>query len=188
MLTLPVFAATQAVNAAAISPTLKTSVSVQEAIQLTLGTGSGCAVTGAGGGADYNVSFGNIDAMGINNGSCGNKFAPTTPGSTNAAYYTDYTLTPIYTSQATSTGTITAYVSANFTKANLSIVQAASAPGAISDLAAMSTNVAAQTSVATNAASGTPITRYVGVSLAPTNNSGLTGNDAATITYTLTVP
>jgi len=54
-------------------------------------------------------------------------------------------------------------------------------------LTPMSTNAGAQTSVATNAVSGTALTRYIGVSVAPTNAAGLTGADAATITYTLTV-
>ena len=102
-------------------------------------------------------------------------------------YYSDYTLTPVFTSQAVSTNTIAAYVSSTFAKANLSIVQANSTPVAIGDLTAMSTNAGAQTSVGTNAASGTALTRYVGVSVAPTNGAGLTGADSATITYTLTV-
>ena len=43
------------------------------------------------------------------------------------------------------------------------------------------------TTVATNATSGTALTRYIGVAVEPINGSGLTGADAATITYTLTV-
>jgi hypothetical protein len=180
------FAATQATNTNIVSPTLKVNVTVQNAVQLTLATGSLCTV-GAGSGTDYSVTFGNIDALGINNGSCGNKFAPTTPGSTNSVYYTDYSVTPVFISQAVSTNTITAYVSANFAKASLSVLQSTSAPSGIGDLSAMSTSSGSPTSVATNATSGTGITRYVGVAVAPTNGASLTGTDAATITYTLTV-
>jgi len=43
--------------------------------------------------------------------------------------------------------------------------------------AAMSTSGAAQTSVATNATNGATITRYVGVSIAPTNGASLIGAD-----------
>jgi len=186
LLATQAFAGTNATNTNTVSPTLKVSVTVQSAIQLTLATGTGCTVT-AGGGTDYAISFGNVDAMGINAPSCGNKFLPTTPGSTNAAYYTDYTLTPIFTSQSVSTNTITAYVSSNFAKANLSIVQNNSSPASIANLTAMSTSAGAPTSVATNATNGTTITRYIGVSIAPTNAAGLTGADSATITYTLTV-
>jgi hypothetical protein len=140
-----------------------------------------------GGGGDYNMSFGAVDALGISTPGCGAQFTPTTPGSTPAVYYADYKITPIFTGQSVSTNTISAYVSANFAKSNLSIVQASNTPAAIGDLAAMSTSSGSQTNVATNATSGTALTRYIGVSVAPTNGASLTGADSATVTYTLTV-
>ena len=182
----PAWAATSAVNTNTVSPTLVVNVTVQKAIQLTLATGSQCVVN-AGGGGDYNISLGNVDALAINAATCGSKFAPTTPGASNAVYYTDYTITPAFTSQSVATNTLTAYVSTAFAKANLSVAQSTAAPAVIADLTAMSTNAGAQTSLAANAVSGTALTRYVGVSIAPTNGAGLTGVDSATITYTLTV-
>jgi len=182
----PFFASTSATNTNAVSPLAKVNVNVQDAIELTLATGTGCTIS-AGGGTDYSMSFGNIDALAINGPTCGSKFAPTTPGVTNAAYYSDYQLTPVFSSQTVSTNVVTAYVSSNFAKASLSIVQSNAAPATIANLTPMSTNAGAQTSVATNAVSGTALTRYIGVSVAPTNAAGLTGADAATITYTLTV-
>jgi hypothetical protein len=182
----PLFAGTDATNTNAVSPTLVVNVTVQKAIRLTLATGSQCTVN-AGGGGDYNINFGNVDALAINNASCGNKFAPTTPGSTNAVYYTDYSVTPMFTSQSATNNTLQAYVSSTFSKANLSIVQSSATPGAISDLTAMSSNSGSQTSLATNATSGTALTRYIGVAVAPTNGASLSGADSATITYTLTV-
>jgi len=184
--TVQAFAATQATNTNTISPTLVVNVTVQKAVRLTLATGTTCTVN-AGGSGDYNINLGNVDALAIQAPACGNSFAPTTPGTTNAAYYSDYTITPIFTSQSVSTNTIDAYVSSNFAKANLTVVQANALPASIAGLTAMSTSVAAQTSVATNALSGTALTRYVGVEIAPSNGPGLTGADAATITYTLTV-
>jgi len=162
------------------------NVTVQDAIQLTLVTGTGCTVN-AGSGADYSMNFGSVDALAINTASCGNKFTPTTPGTTSAVYYSDYQVTPVFTSQAVPTNTVTAYVSSNFAKANLSIVQDNAVPSVITDLAAMSLVVGTQTNIATNAVSGTALTRYIGVSVAPTNGTALTGADVATITYTLTV-
>jgi hypothetical protein len=166
----PAFAATSAVNASTVSPTLVISVTVQKAIGLTLSqgaSGGACAVTTA---SDYSMSFGNVDALGINTPTCGAKFDPTTPGSSPSAYYTDYKLTPSFTNQASTTAAVTAYVSTNFaTLSNiLAVVQASSAPGAI----------------------GTAITRYIGVTVQPTNSSSVTvsGSDTATITYTMTVP
>lgn len=185
-LAVSAMAGTQAKNTNTVSPTLNVSVTVQKAIQLTLGSGAGCAVN-TGSGTDYSIDFGTVDALAINNGSCGSKFAPTTPGVSNAVYYTDYTVTPVFTSQSVSTNSITAYVSTNFGMANLSVVQSNSAPAAVTDLSAMSTNAASPTTVATNAATGTAITRYVGVAVAPTNGAGTNGAGSATITYTLTV-
>lgn len=182
----PFFASTSASNTNTVSPAAKVNVNVQNAIQLTLATGTGCTLS-AGGGTDYVMSFGNIDALAVNGPTCGNKFAPTTPGVTNAAYYSDYALTPVFAGQLVSTNTLQAYVSSTFAKANLSVVQSNVAPASIASLTPMSTNAGAQTVVATNAVSGTTLTRYIGVSVSPANAAGLTGADAATITFTLTV-
>src|ERR1700720_2380602 len=83
------FAGTTATNTNIVQPTLQISATVQSAIQLTLSAGTAavvhCAVTPNGGNPDYKMDFGTVDALGINNGNC-NKFAPTTPGTTNAIY------------------------------------------------------------------------------------------------------
>jgi hypothetical protein len=177
-------AATSAANASSISPTLVVNVNVQKAVRLTLATGTMCTVSP---GSDYSIDFGTVDALGISNPTCAaSKYAPTTPGTTPAVYYTDYKITPVFTGQGGTSGTVTAYVSSTFTNTDLSVVQANSTPSAITDLAAMSTNPASPTSVATGAASGTALTRYIGVSVAPGNTAA--GSDSATITYTLTVP
>ncbi len=112
---LPVFANTSATNTNTISPALVVNVTVQKAISLTLATGTGCTVSA---GSDYSINLGTVDALAINSG-CASKFAPTTPGVTDAAYYSDYKLTPVFTSQTVSTNTLTAYVSSTFAKANL---------------------------------------------------------------------
>jgi hypothetical protein len=107
-------AATSAVNASTVSPTLQISVTVQKAIALTLSQGAGagaCNITTA---SDYSISFGNVDALGINTPTCGAKFDPTTPGVSASAYYTDYKLTPMFTNQSATSATVTAYVSTNF--------------------------------------------------------------------------
>jgi hypothetical protein len=174
---VPTFAVTSATNTNTISPTLKV---------LTLATGTQCAVT-AGGGADYSMNFGNVDALGITAPACGSQYVPTTPGTTNAAYYSDYKITPIFTSQAVSTNTVKAYVSTNFAKANLSLVYDTILPAGIGTLSAMGTTPATANTLVTNAVSGTALTQYIGVEIAPTNGAGLTGADSAIVTYTLTV-
>jgi hypothetical protein len=184
-------AATDAVNASSVSPVLQVSVTVQKAIRLTLSTGTSGTTCTVNSGSDYSMNFGSVDALGINT-PCGAKFDPADPGTSPSAYYTDYRVTPVFTNQNGTSATVTAYVSANFaTLSNvLSIVQASSTPGTISALTAMSTTPGSPTSVGTGLASGTAVTRYVGVHVQPTNSSNATvsGSDSASITYTLTVP
>ena len=184
-------ASTDGVNVSTVSPTLQVSATVQKTIRLTLSTGTSgttCTVATA---SDYSINFGNIDALGINT-PCGSKFAPTTPGSTAAAYFTDYRLTPTFTNQTSTSATVTAYVSSNFATLSsiLTVVQANSSPGAIGALTAMSTASGSPTSLGTGLANGTAITRYIGVTVAPTNSAvgTVSGTDSATITYTMTVP
>jgi hypothetical protein len=189
-LSTQVFAATTAANASTVSPTMKISVNVQKAVQLTLSTGSQCTV-GTGSPQDYLMTFGNVDALGISVPTCGSVYAPTTPGQTAAVYYSDYKLTPSFSGQSGATsGTVTAYVSTNFTNtAVLAVVQANAAPASIASLTAMSTTSATPTSVGTTLANGTAITRYVGVQVSVQNGaSAFTGADSAVVTYTLTTP
>ena len=189
LLAMPAFGATSATSTNTISPTLKINVTVQSAIQLTLATNSQCAVTPAGGAPDYSMNFGNVDALGINAPTCGSQFLPTTPGTTNAAYFSDYKITPIFTSQSVATNTLKAYVSANFAKANLSVVYnvGPGVPASIAALSAMGVTAGTANTLGTNLTSGTAVVQYIGVEVAPTNGAGLTGADAATVTYTLTV-
>ncbi len=186
------FAATENTNTNSIAPTLQVNATVQKAIRLTLSQGSQCAITSPGsGGQDYSISFGNVDALGINDPACGAKFAPATPGTDAAVYYSDYQLTPVFTNQNATTNTISAHVSNNFATLSgiLSVVQANTQPASAAGLTAMSTSGASPTSVVTNAANNTAVTRYIGVSVLPTNSSSaaVNGSDSATVTYTLTV-
>jgi hypothetical protein len=187
----PAFAQTQATGTNTVSSTLQVSATVAKALQLTLSTGTQCAVAAGATPPDYTMSFGTVDALGISAGACGAKYSPTTPGTSPAVYFSDYKIKPIFTSQSAANNTITAYVSTDFgaTAAGLlTIVQANAAPSAIGDFTAMSKLVGSQTSVATNVGSGVEVTRYIGVSVAPLNTAGtLTGSDSARITYTLTV-
>jgi len=190
MFSMQALANTQAPNASTVSPTVKISVTVQKAIQLTLSTGSMCTVSG-GSGTDYQITFGTVDALGISTPTCGTVYAPTTPGVSPAVYYTDYKLTPAFSGQTTTAGgTVTAYVSSNFTNPTvLAVVQSNTAPASISSLTAMSTAPATPTSVGTTVVSGTAITRYVGVQVSVQNSAApFTGGDSAVVTYTLTAP
>ena len=187
------FAATQATNANAVSPTVQLSANIVDAVQLTLtqGTsGSACPIGAGSNPPDYTMSFGTVDALAINNASCGSKYTPAQTG-TDAVYYTDYQLNPVFTSQPSTTSpTIKAFVSTNFANSNIKIVRdtanSAAVPAA-NGFTAMSTLPGTPDTLASAVATGTPLTRYIGVDIAPTNGSGLTGNQSATVTFTLTV-
>ena len=181
-----------AVNASTVSPTLQIRVTVQKAIRLTLSQGASagaCTVTTA---SDFSMNFGSVDALGISTPTCGSTFAPATPGVSPAAFYTDYRLTPVFSNQSATSATITAYVSTNFAALSsvLAVVHSTTAPANIGALNAMSTISGSPTSIGTSLASGAPITRYIGVTVQPTNSgsSTVSGSDSATITYTMTVP
>jgi hypothetical protein len=190
-------AQTQATNTNKVSPTLQVSANVQKAVQLTLSTGTvaaaHCAVA-PGAGTDYSMNFGTVDGLGINAGNC-NKFSPTTPGVSNAVYWSDYQLTPVFSSQSVSTNTITAQVTTTFGgvangTSNLIIVRDSANSSTLPASAASFSNMgsAAADTIATNAANGTALTRYIGIAVTPANGASvLTGNQSATVTFTLTV-
>lgn len=190
-------AGTQATNTNTVSPTLQVTANVQKAVQLTLTTGTvataHCAVA-AGSGTDYSMNFGTVDGLGINAGNC-NKFAPTTPGVSNAVYWSDYQLTPLFSSQSVTTNTITAQVTTTFGgvangTSNLIIVRDSANSSTLPTGATSFTNMgsASADTIATNAANGTAITRYIGIAVTPANGASvLTGTQSATVTFTLTV-
>lgn len=191
-------AATQAVNVATVAPTLQISATIQKAVSLTLSTGttagiSHCAVNAGGGPPDYTMNFGTVDALAINAGNC-NKIAPTVPGTDNAIYWSDYKVTPVYTSHQVFAGTtVSAQVTADFAAPNnIFVVRSATAtssttPTLLTDFAALSTG-SADTIGAAGVASGTALTRFIGVAVKPDNNvAALQGPQSATVTFTLTV-
>jgi hypothetical protein len=190
------FAGTQATNTNTVSPTLQVSATIQKAVRLTLSTGTAavthCAVVAAGGTPDYTMSFGTVDALGINAGNC-NLFAPATPGVSNAIYWSDYNLTPIFTGQSVATSTITSQVTTDFAAPhNVFIVRDSANSSAVpaSGAAFTAMGVASADTIATNPTNGTAITRYIGVAVTPANGGApapLTGPQSATVTFTLTV-
>lgn len=191
------FAATQAANTNTVAPTLNVTATIQKAVSLTLATGttggiSHCAVVASGGASDYTMNFGTVDALGINAGSC-NKFNPVTPGTTNAIYWTDYQITPVFTSHtATSGTTVTAQVTTDFAAPhNILIVRdtanSSTVPAGAASFSAMGTGAADNIGGAA-VASGTALTRFIGVAVTPANGATvLQGAQTATVTFTLTV-
>jgi hypothetical protein len=175
-----------------VAATLAVKATLAKAVQLTLNTGSGCTVSNGGGG-DFSLDFGTVDALGIATGCTGagaGKLTSTASGN-QAVYYTDYTITPAFTNQGTATGsTLTSYVSSAFGQSGFSIVQTNSAPSEFGDFVAMSTASGSPTDVKGGSAitTNTPLTRYVGVKVDGANANVPTGaSSTAVVTYTLTI-
>jgi hypothetical protein len=193
------FAATTATGNT-VSPTLQINANVQSVISLTLSVGSTvgitnhCALT-AGSSPDYTMDFGTIDALGLSAPTCGKSFGlnGSTPGVSDAIYATDYVLTPAFAGQVGgNTGTIKAFVSTNFTPTNLYVVydtaNSSTLPANASSFSKMPLTSGGAVAVGAAVTSSTPITRFVGVGVTPTNGAGSFGNASATVTYTLTIP
>jgi hypothetical protein len=191
------FAATQAAGAATVAPTLNVSATIQKAVSLTLATGttggvSHCAVVAAAGSPDYTMNFGTVDALGINAGNC-SKFNPATPGVSDAIYWTDYQVTPVFTSHSAVAGTtVTAQVTTDFAAPhNVYLVRdtanSSTVPVGVGSFSAFGVS-SADTIGAAGVASGTALTRFIGVAVKPDNGATvLTGAQTATVTFTLTV-
>ncbi len=198
------FANTGAANTNTVSPTLVVNATVQDAVQLTLSTGAlggvnHCAIA-AGGGGDYNMSFGTVDALGVNAGNC-NVFTPTTPGQTPAVYWTDYQLTPVWAGlTATNAASITAFAPA--LEAGVVIQVPSTSPDqsttaglnvgtwtTIGATAGTATPVVSGTVLSGAGANGTALTRFLGLSVSPTAAAAAGGGTAVstTVTFTMTI-
>ncbi len=189
------FAGTSATGSS-VKPTLQISATIQSAVSLTLATGTTAGVNhcsvATGATTDYSMNFGNVDALAVNTGNC-NVFAPATPGTSNAVYWSDYNVLPVYTSQTSFAGTtVGAQVLTDFGKSNIFVVRSATPTDATTPTGAASFSAMTVGSDdiigAAGVASGTSFTRFLGVAVKPDNGAAVgTGLQTATVQFTLTV-
>jgi len=157
------------------------ATNVQTAVRLTLGTASGGVTISPA--SDYSMSYGNVNGLGIGPSSG----LTVVSASGGVIYTTPYLLQPSFSSFSTSTATLKAYVSLDFV--HPAIVEMRNASSSGGPYAAISKSSGSQTSLTATAASGTAVTRYLGLFVANTNGaSAFTGADNARLTYTLTAP
>jgi len=174
-------ASTSATGTNTVAPTLKVNATIQSAVQLTLATGSGGCAISAGSGTDYQISFGNVNGLGVGTPTCG---SVNTITASNAQYITSYQLTASFAGFTTTSSTAVTLTTAGFThSALLTLGEASTSGGTYTSIPSSGTTL----SIATTT-SGSAITRYLGLTVANTNGgSAFTGADSATITFTLTV-
>lgn len=161
---------------------------VQTAVQLLLSTASGgLPVSPA---SDFSMNYGNVNGQGIGAPAPGLTIVPAAGGVT---YSTPYQMQPSFSSLTSTTGSVSAYVSSGFAHPSSLILQDSASAGG--PYASISTLGGSPTPITASAASGSTITRYLGLFVSNANGpgafpgtSGASGADSAVLTYTLTVP
>jgi hypothetical protein len=129
------------------------------------------------------MNFGNVNGLGIGPGT-GLSTVSATGG---IIYSTPYLINPVFTNFASTTGSVSVYVSTNF--AHPTILKANDAASSGGPYTVMSTTQAIPTSITRSAADRSSITRYLGLFVSNINGAtAFTGTDNATLTFTLTVP
>lgn len=164
-----------AVGSATTTSELEMSATVQTAVQLNISTGSGGAtVSGSNSTGLFSLSFGNVNGLGLGTPAAGISVVADASG---ALYKTPINLTPVYSGFTTETATIEVEQDAAGDTA-----LAREGNSSISSSSTVSTSTPA--SVASGAASGVAIERYVGMYAARTEAAGA---KSATLIYTITV-
>lgn len=164
-----------ALNTGTTTSELEMSATVQTAVQLNISTGAGGAtVSGSNATGLFNISFGNINGLGVGTPTAGVTVVADASG---ALYKTPINLTPLYSGFTTETATIEVEQDAagdtTLTREGNSSISASST---------VSTTTPA--SVASGGASGAAVERYVGLYAA---RSEAAGAKSATLIYTITV-
>ena len=163
------------VGSATTTSELEMSATVQTAVQLNISTGTGGAtVSGSNSTGLFSVNFGNINGLGLGTPAAGISVVTNASG---ALYKTPINLTPVYSGFTTETATIEVVQDASG-----DTQMAREGNSSISASSTVSTSTPA--SVATGAASGVSIERYVGMYAA---RSEAAGAKSATLIYTITV-
>ncbi len=171
----------QVLQTATVSFNAAPNNTVQTAVQLTLATAAGgLTVTPA---ADYSMNFGNVNGLGFGPGAG----LTTVAAAGGVIYSTPYLLQPIFTDFTSTTATIKAFVSTNF--AHPAILKMNDAAASAGPYTLIGTSAGTATQITSTAGDRSTITRFLGLFVSNVNGAAaFTGNDAATLTFTLTVP
>jgi len=178
------------VNGAVITTDVATlalnNSTVQNAVQLTLGTATGgLTITPSAPLQDpFSMNFGNVNGLGIGPATGLTTFSQ----AGGMIYSTPYNVLPIFTDMSSTAASIKVCVSTTFThSAVLGLHDSAS--GSSGSFSSISTNCGTATSLTSSAVDRSTITRYLGLFVSNVNGAtAYTGVDNATLTYTLTVP
>jgi hypothetical protein len=154
---------------------------VQNAVRLTLATApAGLTVTPQ---SDYSMSFGNVNGLGFGPGAG----LTTVAAAGGAIYSTPYLLQPVFADFSSTTATIKVFVSTNF--AHPTLLQLRDAAASAGPFNNIGITAGTATQITSAAADRTSITSYLGLFVSNVNGAtSFRGSDAATLTFTMTVP
>ena len=166
---------------------LTISATAQSALQIDIATDvGGATVTGAVGENStgvFSVSFGNVNGLGIGSPTSG--VSITSRDSSGTLYTSPIKLTPYFSGFTSTTATVKVYQDASTSSNSQSAAREGSAPGSV---AAVPTTALTANTVTSTAASGTDITRYVGLFVSNANGgSSVTGALAPKVIYEVSV-
>jgi hypothetical protein len=166
---------------------LTISATAQSALQIDIATsGGGATVTGATGENStglFSVSFGNVNGLGIGTPTSG--VSITSRDSSGTLYTSPIKLTPYFSGFTSTTATVKVYQDATASANSQAAVREGSAPGSV---AVVPTTALSANTVTSTAASGTDITRYVGLYISNANGgSSVVGALAPKVIYEVSV-
>ncbi len=169
-------------NCSTVDSNLTLSAMAETAVTLTITTGSGGATVTDDGSGAFSVSFGNVNGLGVGAPVAG--VSVNTSGS-GATYTTPITVTPAFSGFASTTATVKVYQDSGTSSDSQA---AAREGGSAVGVGSVPSSVGSAATVSASAASGSGITRHVGVFVSSANGGGkVTGSLAPKFVYTVTV-
>lgn len=158
-----------------------TGETVETAVQLTLAQAAGGLTVSPG--ADFAMNFGNVNGLGFGPGAG----LTTLSVAGGVVYHTPYVLQPAFTDFTSTTATLKTFVSTNFAHPAVLTLEDASATGG--PYTALGTTLGTATTITSTAANRSTVTRFLGLFVSNVNGgTAFAGSDAATMTFTMTVP
>lgn len=153
---------------------------VQTALRLLLATASGGRTISSG--ADFSLSYGTVNALGISPGTG----LTATTASGGGVYSTPYLLQPKFAGFSSTFGTLKTHVSGDFVHpAQLELRDSSNGTA----FSAISKASGSPTTISSTATTASTLTRYLGLFVSSVNGgTTFTGTDNATVTFTLVVP
>ncbi|HEX8338796.1 MAG TPA: hypothetical protein VF621_18905 [Pyrinomonadaceae bacterium] len=169
-------------NCSTVDSNLTLSATAETAVTLTITTGSGGATVTDDGAGAFSVSFGNVNGLGVGTPTAGVNVSTSGSGAT---YTTPITVTPAFSGFASTTATVKVYQDSGTSSDSQAAAREGNSAGSVSSVPSVAGSA---TTVSASAASGSGITRHVGVFVSNANGgSKVVGSLAPKFVYTVTV-